>query len=488
MTKESRVEEFCEVTRREFLIKSLGVAAGLAANSFVGAASASKRAGQVGSFSVASKAASSRPNILFISLDQISCDSIHAHGCQEVSTPNLDRLIQSGISFTQSYSANPVCCPARSSWFTGRYTPETGVMTNDYKMTPKLPDLGQWLGARGYSVNYAGKWHIPGRLVGKSFTALGPDPHNTAATGDFSTRQATEGFLHNYSGNKPFFLSTGLLNPHDICSFSLTNHFYKGRIPYGELRDQLPPLPANFHAKVKEPQALVKIRIKDGTSKTAGVTGWTEDYWRYYIWAYHRYIETVDGHVGMILHALENSKFADNTLVILAADHGDGHGCHQLTLKNFLYDEASRVPFILSWPGHVRSGVIDTDHLVSGVDLLPTVCDYAGIEAPPKMRGYSLRPLAEGSAGIWRDFVVAHAVSGGRMLRTNQHKLIKYDNDPVLQLFDMQNDPMETTNLAESSANVDLVKAHEKQLADFESHFEIATLDKSKGPGGGTEM
>jgi choline-sulfatase len=391
----------------------------------------------------------------------------------------MDRLAARGISFTKSYSANPVCCPARASWFTGRYTPENGMMSNSSRLLPSMPDLGQWLSKAGYNVYYSGKWHIPGRDVAKSFNYISDNPKNTAETGDIVTTRSSIGFLENYKEKKPFFFSIGLLNPHDICSFVLTHTMYGGKMPFPEIED-LPPLPPNFNTNMAEPEKIVSGRDKYMQEKgeESGMAKWEKKLYQFYIWSYYRYIEKVDGQIGLILDALENSAFKDNTLVILSADHGDGHIRHKMVFKSFLYDEAARVPFIMSWPGHVKQMVIDRGHLVSGVDLAPTVCDYAGIAPPPKMGGYSLRPLAEGGKPNWRGFVVAHTSNGGTMLRTNQHKLITYKDDPVIQLFDMEADPWETKNLAEDPANDSLVKQLLKQLKDYESTFEMATSKK----------
>jgi arylsulfatase A-like enzyme len=172
---------------------------------------------------------------------------------------------------------------------------------------------------------------------------------------------------------------------------------------------------------------------------------------------------------------LERSPYRDNTIVILTSDHGEGQIRHKLVRKSFLYDEAARVPFMMSWPGHIREGVLDNDHLVSGVDVVPTVCDYAGISPPAAMSGYSLRPLAEGKSSEWRDFVVAHSPGDGHMLRTDQYKYIRYDNDPTVQLFDMKKDPWETKNLAEDSASDGLVKDHHRTLEDFEKNMKLAS-------------
>jgi len=464
-----RSQPSTQIARREFCRTGAALSA---ATAF--AASADKFEGAL--------ARAERPNILFITLDQNSAEAMGHLGCEHVNTPNMDRLAQHGVSFTRSYSTDPVCCPARSSWFTGRYTPETGVVANGRPMATDIPDLGQWLRKGGYKTVYAGKWHIPGRKVEQSFDYICPDPKNTAETGDVVTTRSAEGFLRNYSGDQPFFLSVGLLNPHDICSFVLTHTMYGGKMPFPEI-DDLPPLPPNFNVTMKEPAAIVskRARYHDESGEESGMGNWSTALYRYYIWSYYRYVEKVDGLVGVILDALAASRFKENTVVILSSDHGDGHIRHKMVFKSFLYDEAVRVPFIMSWPGRIRENVIDDTHLVSGVDVFPTVCDYAGVAPAPDMRGYSLRPVAEGRDGEWRDFLVAYTQNDGRMIRTVRHKLIVYKDDPVVQLFDMQQDPWETRNLAEDAASAPLVASLLKQLDDYEGTFKKAKVDWSAG-------
>ena len=135
---------------------------------------------------------------------------------------------------------------------------------------------------------------------------------------------------------------------------------------------------------------------------------------------------------------------------------------------------------MMSWPGHLPENVIDNTHLVSGADLFPTVCDYAGAKPPPKMRGYSVRGPAEGRTQTWRDFVAAHTYDlRGKMLRSNDYKLIAYAKDPAIQLFDMKNDPGETRNLADQSGLASVVKDHQKMLSDFEATLDMAPSVKA---------
>lgn len=113
-------------------------------------------------------------------------------------------------------------------------------------------------------------------------------------------------------------------------------------------------------------------------------------------------------------------------------------------------------------------------HLVSGLDITPTLCDYAGIKAPANMRGVSLRALLEGNGGLSRDFIVSEVSSNtGRMVRTERYKYVTYKGDSVDQLFDMRNDPGETKNLAISLQYASTVKEHQKLLKDWERRLDV---------------
>ena len=436
-------------------------------------------------------AANRPPNLLFIQSDQLGIRALSAHGNPFVHTPNMDRLAKRGVSFRLSYSANPVCCPARSVWYTGRASSETGVVLNEWPIKEDMPDLGQWFSARGYEPVYAGKWHVPGRDFNKSFRVLTPGL-GIGEHGDASVSRAAEGFFSNSKGDKPFFLSLGFLQPHDCCYFAWELRQDPGKLFYPELADKpfdklkaastverLPPLPGNFHFNMQEPE---KVRVPWRESKAwEFLRSWSEQHWRYYIWGYYRHVEMVDAEIGRVLDALEDSGLAENTMVVFTADHGDGMGCHRTVQKGFLYEEAAAVPFIASWPGHIAEGAQDTTHLVSGMDFAPTLCDYAGIEAPPKARGRSLRPLLEQKPTEWREFLVSESGVTGRMVRTADYKLITYQNDPIVQLFDMTNDPWETKNLAGEARCAGVMKDLKKRLAEWEAGLEPLSL-KGRAP------
>lgn len=406
------------------------------------------------------------PNFLFIITDQQGLDTLSAVGCKDTHTPNMDRLVRHGVTFMESYSANPLCSPARSSMFTGRPTLETGVIQNGLPIRSDIPNMGQWLGRRGYETTYVGKWHLPQSFAPEvpGFTNIACGIGGQGNVGDAAVSRACQAYLHNRSASQPFLLVASFLQPHDVCQWVSMHRSAPDELPYPEIARKLPKLPPNFEYDENEPLKL----------KNTNRPSWSPEQWRYYIWSYYRLVEMVDAEIGRVLQALDDTGQADNTVVILTADHGEGRGRHQMVLKNYLYDEAAKVPLLVSCPGRMLEDRRNRTHLVSGLDVLPTVCDYAGVEAPEHVRGRSLRPLLQGDAVEWREFVPAEVQKTGRMIRTAQYKYVTYEGDPVAQLFDMQSDPGETKNLAADATHADALEAHRKLLRDWE-----AGLDKA---------
>jgi len=440
------------LTRRDFLKAGTAGAAALAGAAWAGAAPA-----------VPSGA---RPNVLFIISDQLALEAISAHGCADVHTPNIDRLVRGGVSFRESYTTYPLCSPARSSMFTGRMPSETGVVNNSIPILPSIPNMGQWLGQEGYESIYVGKWHMPAGYQADipGFTVLPGGIGGQGNAGDPAVSRACQGYLLNRSAGKPFLLIASLLQPHDICSWVSSHVAPAGWERMPQIDGKLPPLPANFGFDPREPRALQRRQRPQ----------WSDEQWRFYLWSYYRHAEMVDAEVGRILDALEMSGEARNTLVVFTADHGEGRGRHHLVLKNYLYDEAARVPLLVSYPGRIPEGRQDRAHLVSGIDILPTICDYAGLKTPPEVIGRSVKPVIDGKAGAWREFVAGEVAGGGRMIRTPGHKYVVYPADPVEQLFDMKADSGEMRNLAPEPAHASALETHRKLLKEWQGRLRIA--------------
>jgi arylsulfatase A-like enzyme len=166
---------------------------------------------------------------------------------------------------------------------------------------------------------------------------------------------------------------------------------------------------------------------------------------------------------------VRDAGIEDNTLVVFTSDHGDHSGSHRLEHKSILYEEAVRVPFVMSHQGVIPAGAVDDTHLVSvGLDLLPTVLDYAGIAIPGDLLGASVRPLAEGrTVASWRDHLIVES-QNGRMVRTERFKYNVYEpGENREQLIDLESDPGEMKNLAHDDAHKDTLDHHRTLLANW---------------------
>ncbi len=419
---------------------------------------------------------SRRPNIIMVSTDQWHAQAFSHYGNPWLKTPNSDRIFQRGTSFSRAYAADPVCAPARTSWITGRMPQEHRVIGNGFPILEGMPDFGQWFTANGYQTVHLGKWHTSNRNPGESFD-INYGMHPAGQYADHSVAQMARSYLLDHDRAQPFLMHVALMNPHDICQVGCMRS-NEGRLP-GISLDDLPPLPDNFTARPTE-SAVLNERVRRSHRRSASFD-WDETDWRLYRWMYYRYCEQVDASIGIVMDALEASGQADNTLVVYTSDHGEGLGHHGLYTKAFLYDSAARVPFVACFPGRLAEGAVDDRTFVSGVDLFPTFCDVAGIEPPPDLCGENF--LEQHTSGERkREALCAHASFGGRMIVDDTHKLIRYEDDPTVQLFDLANDPGETRNIAEESP------ARVGQLQDALSDFEARLKPFPMPPGGISEL
>ena len=463
MKKDIKTEQSdCIVNRRDFIKLSGSAVALLAADTLTKNANAAPQSHKT------------KPkNILLIITDQQHIDTIAAGGCRDVNTPALDLLKTSGISFTQSYTANPLCSPARSCVFTSRTSSETDVFNNGRPIRSDIPNLGQWFSQHtNYETLYAGKWHLPRTYTNNipGFKVINTGIGGFGYLCDTIMSRSCEGFLRNRSKSRPFLLVASFMQPHDICEWLRLNMDNPNEMRYPQLASHLPELPDNFVFDKNEPGAIKKRRLGNEPFKGK----WDKDQWRYYRWSYYRNIEHLDTEISRILQALQDCKHSKDTLIVFTSDHGEGMAHHQMVRKNTLYDEAARVSLIFSWPGHISENITDTTHPVSGLDIMPTLCDYAGIKPPENTRGRSLRPLLEGRPVTTDNFIVTEVSSNtGRMVRSPLFKYITYKDDSVEQLFDMKKDPGETKNLSTSSRYASIMAEHRKRLKDWESRLDV---------------
>ena len=430
------------ISRRAFLAGSAGAAA---------AASLGARP----------RASEKAPHILFVHTDQLRASALASAGNPFISTPHLDRLAAQSTHFTKAYAANPVCVPARSSWYTGHLSGYHGAYNNNAKFKRELVDLGQWLTAAGYRSIYVGKWHIP-RRARSSFQHFHYG-RSHGIQGDATISHAAAGLLENYDDTQPLFLNVGYYQPHDIC------HWYfeqENRKPTILGKPELPPLPPSWKPTGPEPKVIRDKRQR----RSRELSRWTEDSWRYALWAYYRMVEQLDVEIGRLMAALDASKLADRTWVIFSSDHGELCGAHGLILKNAFYDEAARIPFLIR-PPKATSGRVDHRHVIHGIDVFPTFCAIAGIDPPEHLPGRDLLPLCTGASGEpdWPTHRVFESGAKGIMVRSNRYKYVTYTGDPIEQFFDMDQDPGELENLTERLRSSETFETHRQIARRFQS-------------------
>ena len=441
-----------------------------------------------------------KPNIIYIFTDQQSANMMSCTGNGWLKTPAMDYIATNGIRFTRAYTTNPVCAPARISLMTGRFpgafNDNKGNQVRENAGAVRVPEISRdvlqtmlptYLKKAGYDLIYGGKEHLPKPLLPAhiGFTDITDNERDELA-------QKAAHYIRE-KHEKPYFMVVSLINPHDICYMAIrdfasteqdNNILRNGKVEIKTLDKAMampegvsvedfyahycPTLPANHEPQQDEPKAVFSLIDRRPFRKNAR-EHYTDENWQMHRWAYCRLTEVVDKEIGQILDALRESGQEENTLVLFASDHGDMNAAHRMEHKTALYEEATNIPFIAMWKGVIPGGRVDSLHLVSsGLDLLPTVCDYAGIKGKSDPRGRSLRPLFEEKSADWRKTLGVESEIGRMVVSEDGCKYIRYDAEGTEErLHDLKTDPGEMThfetNPAYKSKLAHLKKAFEKQ-------------------------
>ena len=427
-----------------------------------------------------------RPNVVLIVTDDQRFDAIGALSDTQLATPNLDRLLATGCTFTHAHNMGSphgaVCVPARSMIHSGRslfHLDGPGGMTTTHPTLPEAFDdagyrtfaTGKWHNgeaafnrcyAEGRNVFFGGMgnhWNVPviDRRPTEEYPTdrphrflpgdeRGPQPvgqtYERYAAGTHSSElfaDTTVEFIHEHdstSDPRPFFSYTAFMAPHDP------------RTAPGEFHSLYDPgeiaLPANF--REEHPFDNGHLRTRDENLATHPRD---PDEIRRHIADYFAMITHLDAQVGRILDALERTDSRDETIVVFTADHGLAVGQHGLLGKQNVYDHSVRVPLIVSGPdvpAGTRRSAFTYHH-----DLYPTLADWCGIDVPETIDGVSLVATITDDVDSPRAQVFTAFGDTQRAVRTHQYKLIEYavDGEQHTQLFDIEQDPAETQNLAD---------------------------------------
>ena len=426
-------------------------------------------------------APAAKPNVIFVSVDDMNDWIGCLRGYPGVQTPNIDRLAKRGALFADTHCASPLCNPSRTALFTGMRPSTSGVYNNETYFRPNLPDavtIPQYFKKHGYHVAGAGKvfhhvagfnppdqwdefqlqefddpwyrrdeWYPWNKKVpapaGHPFNGLknfqgefdwGVLPKSEAAYGDMRAIEFGKAFLER-KHDKPFFLCVGLWHPH-IPMFS-PQRFWdmypddKVRLP--EIRDNdLDDVPEEGKQMASFRREEHERIVKEGK-------------WKEAIHAYLAAISFADRMVGMMLDALDASPYAKNTTLVFWSDNGWHLGEKQHWHKSTLWQRATHVPMI--WAGHgVKSAGKTRPQPVNLLDIYPTLVEICGLAPKADLEGTSIAPLLKDAGRKWRPTVSTY-LQGNHAVISERWRYIHYKNGGE-ELYDRKADPNEFTNLA----------------------------------------
>lgn len=435
--------------------------------------------------------APSRPNVLFIAVDDLNHWVGHLRRNPQTRTPNIDRLASTGVTFTRAYCAAPVCNPSRAALMSGLRPSTSGVYDNGQDWKPviakELTLTTQFLRA-GYDVFGAGKIyhasaHRQGEWTDYFIPAGGGLKRHPSAADDgvggikFCPLANDDEDMPDYkvvnygleklqaTHDKPFFLAIGLVKPH--MPFSVPKKYFD-QFPLDSI--ELPPYREDDLADV--PPGGVKMAKPDGDHARIVASG----RWKEAVRAYLATIAFCDAMVGRLLDGLEKSPHRENTIVVFWGDHGWHLGEKHHWRKFALWEEATRAPLVWSVPGLTKAGGV-CRRPVDFMSIYPTLCDLAGISIPDHVEGPSIRSLLADPESAWDRPALTTYHRNNHSLRSERWRYIRYA-DGGEELYDHDADEYEWTNQAGDPKHAS-IKA---QLAESLPEVNQAELPRDEQP------
>ncbi len=471
-----------------------------------------------------------QPNLLVIMTDQQKATAIDLYGGQ-VRTPNLSRLVADGILYEQAYTPHPLCVPARVSFWTGRWPHQHGARTNEIPMPRGETHFARVLRDHGYRLGHFGKNHCFTQedfdtCFDRVFLAghgdnLGPNVTQVYSGPLRGEPQPDEGMRRPVARvrSEPKEESATYRVTEEAARF-LEEHAAQGAVPteqpvclWVSIPDPHTPLQApEPYASMYPPESVSLPPWREGELDTKPERQRVFQHLLHYdelreedvrlaASIYYGMIAFIDERVGFLLDTLDRLGMREDTIVVFTSDHGDYIGEHHLLAKsNAFYDALTRVPLLVSWPGHTNGSQRRTEP-VSTLDVMPTLLKLAGVPLPDGVAATPLpgTPLAEGATAA-RDAVYSEYGAGGpaitmdiaqrlcppgqprrlppllreregeghpKMVRTGRWKYVYDSTAPAEELYDLETDPWELTNLASDPAHVQAVSELRRRLLDW---------------------
>ena len=438
----------------------------------------------VAAMSMRKAQAQDRPNILFLLTDDMRHDCMGCAGNPIIHTPEMNRLADDGVRFTNGFVTTPICCASRASFFTGQYVATHGIEQFNVPFTPE--QLAQTYPAlvrdQGYYTGFTGKYGLGGELPKDSmddfrgyagqgvFFPEGEDKgiHLTSVLGD----QAVD-IIKQRDKSKPFCVSVSFKAPH-VEDRDPRQFLYDPKLEHLYQDIEIPPPPKDDPA-IFEAQPVF-LRESENRAR------WhrrfeTPELYQQMVKGYYRLISGVDVQIGRLRALLEEEGIADNTVIIFTSDHGFFLGERGFAGKWLMDEESIRVPFIIYDPRRPKYEAGTTcSPMVLNIDVAPTILDLAGAPVPEYMDGESVLPHLDNPAQHRREsWFFEHHFGAKRTpiipqsegVRTERYSYVRYlDADPEYEeLYDLLVDPGQFNNLAKDPA-------HKGLLADMRTRWQ----------------
>jgi len=429
-------------------------------------------------------AAESKPNIVFILADDLGVGELGCYGGKVVQTPNIDRLAAEGMSFRNAYSASAVCAPTRCGLMTGKHMGHATRRANASKnglinLREDEVTVAELLHAQGYATGGFGKWGL-----GNPGTSGVPEKQGF----DVFYGYYDQTHAHNYF---PAFL---VRNSQDVPLSG--GNGVPGKPGKGDAYtpDLITAETLKFiEANQQRPFfCYAAWTLPHGNFEIPNTAPYTDKPWPKPVKNHAAMITRLDADVGRLMKKLDDLGLAEKTLVIFTSDNGaSGPGTKTFDgtaglrgVKRQLYEGGIRAPFIARWPGTIKAGV-QSDVLTSQVDFLATACDFAGRAAPVDTDGISIAPTLRGSPQTQQHASLYWEIYEGptpfqQAVRLGNWKGYRTALKGQLELYNLANDPAETTNLA--TQHSDVVKQIEAIMA--KEHVRNANWNPVEQPNG----
>lgn len=395
-------------------------------------------------------------NVVLIVSDQQSADTL---GCLDTSykTPNIDWLASNGIFYTGAICASAQCTPSRASMVTGLYPHQVGVLQIGHCLSTKYHTVAKEFKKQGYDTAHFGKWHLYSKLMEHGYDLIDYRVDGLELKGlesnlsieDIKRTARAVNYIRDSDCSKPFFLTLSLINPHppfeSIKPFADLYQESDAKVPDSYYSDDLSTKPLWQQERAKNGESNINEEIiKDENLK------------------YRSMVSYVDWCVGKVLEVLREKKLMEDTVIAFTADHGDMQGAHKLRLKGVLpYKEIYGIPYIFYVPGLApKRNVIDD--LVVNTSLPGTLLEAAGLTVPSCFEGgsvlsYVQKECAPDNEEVffehWRAYWALHPLRG---VKTRKWKYVFYFKDDFEEMYDLESDPDECVNLADSEELKDI--------------------------------